>query len=105
MPRRNSGASPASSRISAASAATRCSISLALNAFVILLHRDLVQISGAARHFEEIGDLDAGHPCDRVFPHDKRDAIPQRCRNLTINQQILQLFVMGHAEGTEAVAL
>src|ERR1700686_62477 len=105
MPRRKRGASPASSRISAASAATRCSISLALNAFVILLNRDLVKIGGLARHFEQLGNFDTGDPGNGALPDDEGGAVPGRCRNFTINQQFLQLFVVRHAEGEETVAV
>src|SRR5258706_5165759 len=105
MPRRKRGASPASSRISAASAATRWSISLALNAFVILLNGDLVTIGGLVRHFEQLGNFDTGDPGNRSLPDDEWDAIPGRCRNFTINQQILQLFVVRHPERPEPVAL
>src|SRR3954465_1879734 len=109
MPRRKRGDSPASSRISAASAATRRSISWALNTFVSLLvsllNRHLVKIGGLASHFEQLGDLDAGHPDDRVVPKKKRDAVPRRCGNLTINEEILQLFVVRHAERAETVAV
>src|SRR5437016_847319 len=83
MPRRKRGASPASSRISAASAATRWSISLALNAFLILLNGDLVTIGGLARHFEQLGNLNACHTGNRALPDNEWDTVPGRCRDFT----------------------
>src|SRR2546423_5684750 len=103
-PRRKTSALPASLRMSAPSFAIRRAICLSLNAFLTrFFNGNLVQIA-AARHFEGLGDLDAGDADDSAAPDEQRNPVARFDGDFTINQEILQLFLLFHAERLELVA-
>src|SRR5687767_15979338 len=109
MPRRNTSPSPASLRISSASARMRSAICSAVNtgviSFTVALRPHFVKPAArGTRHLESFRDLDAGDPDDFVVPEQEGNAVPNVRCDFTINQKILQLFWAGHAQGVEAVA-
>src|SRR5262249_13273634 len=105
-PRRKTGASPESLRISAASLSTRLAICFGVNALRnFFLNRDLVAVAFAVGDLEFVRNLNAGHPDDRAIPDQKRDSIADARRDFTINENVFQLLFMRKAKGLEAVAV
>src|ERR1700737_174658 len=103
-PRRKISPLPASLRIVAPSLSIRLAICLSLNAFLILFfNRNLVPLA-LSRDLEGLGDLHACQQDDLAVPQHERNPVAEFARNFTINQEILQLFLVAHAEGLETVA-
>src|SRR5438445_11919897 len=104
-PRRKRSPLPASLRISAPSLSIRLAICFSLNAFLIFfLNGNLVDLSSLA-HLERLGDLHARQEDDLSTPQHERNSVAGLARDFTINQEILQLFRLWHAEGLETVAV
>src|SRR5437773_4332223 len=104
-PRRMISPSPASWRMLWPSLAIRLAIAFSLKAFLsFFLNRNLVELAGGSGDFERFRDFNAADPHDRAVPNQQRNAVADLGRNFTINQEILQLFLLGHAEGLKAIA-
>src|SRR5258708_17915688 len=104
-PRRNTGPFPASARSSLPSASMRLAIFLALIDFLIFFLKPyLVAIARAGSHFESLRHVDARNPDDLTHPFDQGNPIPDHGGDFTINQHVLQLFLVWQAEGLKAVA-
>src|ERR1041385_1618895 len=99
------GASPASSRISAAIFSTRLAICLALKALRSFLDGDLVAVAFALGDFEFLGDFNTGNPDDRAIPDEQGDGVSDARGDFTINEDVFQLLFVREAEGLKTVAV
>src|ERR1700737_4241178 len=104
-PRRKISPLPASLRIVAPSLSIRLAICLSLNAFLILFFNGNLVHLALSRDLEGLGDLHACQQDDLAAPQHERNPVAEFARNFTINQEILQLFLVAHAEGLETVAV
>src|SRR5438874_13411039 len=104
-PRRTRRPSPASRRIVLPSLPIRLAMSFSLNVFLIFfLNDDLVAIARRIADAELFRDFDTGYPDDAAVPDEQRNAVAALGVDFTINEEILQLFLLRKAEGLETIS-
>src|SRR5438876_4176256 len=105
-PNRNTSAFPASLRMSDPSLSMRRAICFSLNAFLtfLLLNRNLVEIAAVVGDFERFRNFHSGHADNFSAPDEQRNSVAGFNRDFTINQKILQLFLMRHAQWLKSIA-
>src|SRR5690349_999031 len=103
-PRRKISALPASLRMPLPSLAIRFAICFSLNSFLTRFFNENLVLIASAGDLECFRDLHAGDAYDFVLPDEKRNSVAGLDRDFTINQKILQLFLLRHPQRLEPIA-